>query len=812
MLSEMLPVGEFVMYRVLSCLTGQHDYQLVALAALICILASFSAFWLLPAALAREGSRRILLITLAGTTTATGIWATHFVAMLAWDAGLPVGYDLAITFASLIIAVTMTTLGLALMKSDRRQDIALAGIVIGIGIAGMHFTGMSALVVSGHLTWDKTMVAFAVVIGAALSAAATLTFTTVKTRTGRVGAPLLMVLAICSLHFTAMGALTIVPDPTMAAGKLGYESTSLAFMIAGATIFLMLAAALATIIDRFTIARGMLGFGGAFLATLLATIAVSVYAFELIRIGGPNFQRIAAGKDLIADVLPPPVYIIETYLEARLAAANPQDSARYTARFAALRKEYLARKDHWAQSTLIPTQLKEHLVKFSHAQVELFWNILDERFVPALSKRDTLSAELALEEMHSHYIAHRRIVEDVVNQSQKFATDVEGGADATLNSLRKLLAGALLLLLAVVGGTMIAINRLVIMPVLGTADHLQTLTSGHYDQKTPYVGRQDEIGVMAKSIEMLRRASLEKRRIEKEAAEARLVRDKERAAEALRIKMANESITTLNADLQQAFDQLRHAQDDNIRKGKLAQLGQLTATVAHEIRNPLGAVKTAIYLIDRKTKDKSLGIEQQMQRINNGIMRCDKIITELLDFTRTKSLAETAQPVDEWLAGMIEEERRSLPAQLTIDASYGAGSTPVLFDAGRMRRVIINLLSNAAEAMVGKAGESVPNPTEQPRIVITTSIIGGNVQIAVADNGPGISPENLARIREPLFTTKSFGVGLGLPAIENILEQHGGGLMIESSPGEGATMTAWFPMREAARSAHEQEQEQKKVA
>ena len=104
------------------------------------------------------------------------------------------------------------------------------------------------------------------------------------------------------------------------------------------------------------------------------------------------------------------------------------------------------------------------------------------------------------------------------------------------------------------------------------------------------------------------------------------------------LQQVNERVITLNRDLADHMQKLQAAQDEIIRKGKLAQLGQLTATVAHEIRNPLGAVRTAAYLIERKTRDKGIGIEAPLTRITNGVSRCDGIITELLDFARSKAL------------------------------------------------------------------------------------------------------------------------------------------------------------------------------
>ncbi|MFN0218408.1 MAG: two-component system sensor histidine kinase NtrB [Hyphomicrobium sp.] len=236
------------------------------------------------------------------------------------------------------------------------------------------------------------------------------------------------------------------------------------------------------------------------------------------------------------------------------------------------------------------------------------------------------------------------------------------------------------------------------------------------------------------------------------------------------------------------------------RNGKLMQLGQLTATVAHEIRNPLGAIRTANFVIERKLKGRVDGVDAQLERINNGISRCDKIITELLDFSRNRSIKATAQVVDDWIASVVEEESRNLFGAPSVVCNLGLGGVMASFDADQMRQVLINLLSNAAEALAEKT-KAGAIPGYSPRINIHTIMDGPHVSIIVKDNGPGIDPKHLKRIREPLFTTKSFGVGLGIPAIEKILENHGGQLTIESQFGAGATITASFAHQNAAADA-----------
>lgn len=268
-------------------------------------------------------------------------------------------------------------------------------------------------------------------------------------------------------------------------------------------------------------------------------------------------------------------------------------------------------------------------------------------------------------------------------------------------------------------------------------------------------------------------------------------RDAEKSA--ADVRQFNEEMGRLNGELSQNLALLREAQDASLRKGKLAQLGQLTATVAHELRNPLGAVRTSAFLLDRKLKGKGLGIEPQLERINNGVTRCDTIISQLLDFARTKTLQLDTLEFDDWLAKLVEEEAQRLPAAVSIDCRLTLGGQKVAFDPSRMSRVLINLISNASEALVGKGDDPKAFASKHPLVSIESRMTERGVELIVKDNGPGISAENIERIFEPLFTTKNFGTGLGLPAIQKILEQHGGGLEVTSEIGHGATFTAWWP-------------------
>jgi signal transduction histidine kinase len=262
---------------------------------------------------------------------------------------------------------------------------------------------------------------------------------------------------------------------------------------------------------------------------------------------------------------------------------------------------------------------------------------------------------------------------------------------------------------------------------------------------------------------------------------------------AAQLQVVNEGVTNLNVELSHKMKALTEAQEEIVKRGKLSQLGQLTATIAHELRNPLGAIRTSAFTLERKIKDKDPSLKNIFTRISSGVHRCDSIITQLLDFSRSHAIVAKPSNLDDWLEALIEEEAAKLPPHVNVHVTLGLDGQEVPFDGPRLSRAVINLISNASEAMVGK-GESHQYHSVAPTIEIATRLTTRGGEIAIRDYGPGIPDEVRVKIFEPLFTTKNFGTGLGLPAVENILLQHGGGIDVESQVGSGTTFTMWLPL------------------
>lgn len=231
--------------------------------------------------------------------------------------------------------------------------------------------------------------------------------------------------------------------------------------------------------------------------------------------------------------------------------------------------------------------------------------------------------------------------------------------------------------------------------------------------------------------------------------------------------------------------QLEAAQEELVQKGRLAVLGQLTATVSHEIRNPLGTVANALYLLkDALGGEEHAHLARPLLLAERNVERCDNIISDLLDFSRQRKIQREPLLIDRWLAELLDE--LSFPEEVKCCRSL-ASQAAVLADSERLRRAMLNVITNALQAL---------NETQNPNktLEIRTRITGDRCEIQVRDNGLGMSEEIMARIFEPMFSTKNFGVGLGVPIIQNILKGHGGGVKYHSEVGKGTTVTMWLPL------------------
>jgi diguanylate cyclase (GGDEF)-like protein/PAS domain S-box-containing protein len=197
-------------YDVVSALLFQHELALVVLAAVICAVSAFAGVSLLHRARRARGTQRHGWAAVGAVTVGFGVWATHFIAMLAFRQDLPAGYDLGLTALSLVTAILIIGGGLLFAAIAREPaDMALGGCIVGIGIAGMHYAGMASLVIGGQIVWDWSLISASIVLGIVFGGLALFTVGRVHGLRGRLRATALLTIAICAMHFTGMGAANL---------------------------------------------------------------------------------------------------------------------------------------------------------------------------------------------------------------------------------------------------------------------------------------------------------------------------------------------------------------------------------------------------------------------------------------------------------------------------------------------------------------------------------------------------------------------------------------------------------------------------
>jgi diguanylate cyclase (GGDEF)-like protein len=238
--------------NVFECISGAHDLWLVGVAGLICLCAALTATALFDQSRI-TGRRQNNWIMLTGFVSGTGIWATHFVAMLAYKAHLLIGYDLGLTLLSILIAIVVTGVGWWVALGRHRFSAWAGGAIIGLGITVMHFVGMAALIVPGVIVWDEWGIAASLVLGIALGALALAAHAWDSPRLPwRCG--LLLTFAICGMHFTGMSAATIVADAATAPPATVGSASLTAAVIASALTILVIGFGV-VLLDR-RLARG----------------------------------------------------------------------------------------------------------------------------------------------------------------------------------------------------------------------------------------------------------------------------------------------------------------------------------------------------------------------------------------------------------------------------------------------------------------------------------------------------------------------------------------------------------------------------
>ena len=249
---------------------------------------------------------------------------------------------------------------------------------------------------------------------------------------------------------------------------------------------------------------------------------------------------------------------------------------------------------------------------------------------------------------------------------------------------------------------------------------------------------------------------------------------------------AHDELVAARGDKLEAERARLEAETKLLKVQRLAVLGQVTGAVAHELHAPLIAIRETLAALKEIATESGSDLEKPVARMERSIERCERMSSDLLEYTSARELQPTSFGFDQWLGEVLARQRVSGPVKLSTELR--AGNAVASFDADRIRRVVTDLVENACQAL-----SELPSYYER-RVVVRTGIAPGMVVLTVADTGPGIAPENLERIFDPLFSTKSFGTGLGLPIVKQIVDQHGGTIRIDSELAHGTRVRISLPL------------------
>ena len=335
-----------------------------------------------------------------------------------------------------------------------------------------------------------------------------------------------------------------------------------------------------------------------------AVAAAALYVgmtMSTISVGGPVVASNQQASDLVADILPPPVYILESYLEARLAMVEPRAMLRHAERLEKLQEEYGTRQAHWGQSTL-PDPIKAQLRKVD-APARQFFAEVDSRFLPSLKRGDMAAASASIDNLGRAYAAHRREIDTLVEQTAAYQAETReaGSAQASFAYWSMALAGLILAL--VLAGANRLLSRYAITPLKSVADAMRRMAGGDLDAKAEVERPVEEIGDMIAAIEVFRDAS--KERLASEQKQAFIVRELTGGLDALAAKQLTHRI---DASFPAEYEALRTSFNQT-----MAELcGVLSHTVASagHVLNGAAEIRSASNDLAQRTEQQAANLEE----------------------------------------------------------------------------------------------------------------------------------------------------------------------------------------------------------
>ena len=462
---------------------------------------------------------------------------------------------------------------------------------------------------------------------------------------------------------------------------------------------------------RITISRAILAFGLLTIVGLVAVIFASNYALSQLKVGGPIYDKIKLGNDLVADILPPPEYVIEAYLEVTLALQDPSSLAARRERLVQLKKDYDERRDFWSKSDLDPG-IKTRLVEKSHSDVQRFWNLTEQSFLPALAKAETAAAAKSYAEITTAYTAHRAVIDEIVKQTNDDNAAAEAGATSRVKFFTIILWSISAFVLVVVGGGIAGVAKGVIQPIVRMTVAMQRLAGGELEGEIPSLGRKDEVGAMASALQVFKENALRVK--EMEVAQTSSARKSEEARKAAMQQVAagfEKAVGTILKTVASASADIEASAGSLTRTAETTQ--QLSATVAAASEQSSSNVQSAA----AASEEMASSVEEISRQVHQS-KRIALAAVEQAEQTnvRISELSQSASRIGEVVKMItaVAEQTNLLALNATIEAARAG-------EAGRGFAVVASEVK-ALSAQTAKATEEIATQVTQMQAATELSV------------------------------------------------------------------------------------------
>ncbi|OSJ25935.1 methyl-accepting chemotaxis protein [Bradyrhizobium japonicum] len=423
---------------------------------------------------------------------------------------------------------------------------------------------------------------------------------------------------------------------------------------------------------RLSLSSAVIAFGIVLAIGFTAVVSTSLYALRELKVGGPLYSDIKLGNDLIADILPPPEYVIEAYLEATLAMREPDQLSAHGERLVQLRKDYDERKAFWTTSNL-STDLKTALVSKSDAEVQKFWKLLSDQLLPALKAKDVAGAERAYAQLKDAYTAHRAVIDSIVESANKQNADMEKLAAERDSSILYILLGVSAAVLAFIAAGLLGVALGVVRPIVRMTDTMQKLATGGLAADIPFAHRQDEVGSMAGALQVFKQGAIENSRLREE-----------------QLRKEQEAATAKRGALHQMAETVERETGRSVDSASVASQGvERAASSLSEIARSLSAESQAVASASTQALGSSQTVSAAAEELSASIR---DIATQV---ARTSTVTKSA------VAGR-EQARSTIQALAGAVKKIAEVSDLIGGIAGQTNLLALNATIEAARA--GEAG------------------------------------------------------------------------------------------------------------